>query len=346
MKELPNFDELLTLYFSDSLSEEERHELEEWKQTSEENQMVFKNAEKVWYSISLLKEMQQYNMPLALSNVHRKIKQPSRGYVKTFIFYWQRIAAVIIIPLLVGGTIFFFKAKNISRNDLVWQTITTPPGVKSQTQLPDGTRVWLNSGTSLNFPSSFSEHTRNVKLLGEAFFDVAKDENHPFIVDLGKVNIEVVGTRFNVVNYEQEEKTEIVLASGKVKLFEKIENKSKVVSEMEPGQQAVFLKSGQTISTMSVDIEKYTSWIDGKLIFKDDPIEDVVNKLNHWFNVQIEIADPTIGSYIYTATFQHETIEQILNLIRRTSPVEYTIIAGNRLKDGSFEKQRIILKKR
>jgi len=346
MKEQFDYDELLPSYFSGTLTEAEKREMEDWKGASEENQSVFKNAEKVWQSLNLLQEMRSYNMPQALTKVHGKTEQAPARTQKGFLFYWQRIAAILILPILIGGAIYFTQAKHIAGNLVVWQTITTPPGVKSRAQLPDGTIVWLNSGTNLSYPSSFFDHKRNVKLSGEAFFDVAKDEKHPFLVDLGKINIEVVGTKFNAINYEREGRTEVVLASGKVKLFEKIENENRLVSEMKPGQQAIFHHSENTISLNAVETGKYTSWIDGKLIFRDDPMDEVVRKLNRWFNVQIEIADPGIGSYIYTATFRNETVEQILNLIKRTSPVEYTIIPGKRLNDGSFEKQQIIIRKR
>jgi len=344
MEDRFDYDELFISYFSGTLTEDEERELEDWKNASEENRMVFNNAEKVWRSLSLLQEMRGYDVPMALSNVHRKTVKSSVQYQKTLLFYWQRIAAILLLPLLIVGAIYFIK--NSSSNSVVWQTISTPPGVKSHVQLPDGTFVWLNSGTDLSYPSSFSDGTRNVKLIGEAFFDVAKDQKHPFIVDLGKINIEVVGTKFNAINYEQEGQTEVVLASGKVKLFEKHENNSRLVSEMQPGQQAIYLKESNTITLKNVDAGKFTSWIGGKLIFRDDPMDEVVRKLDRWFNVLIEIADPDIGSYIYTATFQNETIEQILSLIKRTSPVEYSIIPGKRFNDGSYEKDRIILRKR
>lgn len=346
MKEHFDYDELLASYFSGTLTRSEEKALEDWKRDSEVNQTVFKNAEKVWQSLNILKEMRGYNVSRALSNVHEKSEQSPSNNQKGFLFYWQRIAAIMLLPLLIGGAIYFIQAKNTLSNSVVWQSISTPPGVKSQVQLPDGTIVWLNSGTNLSYPSSFTDGNRNVKLIGEAFFDVAKDVKHPFVVDLGKINIEVVGTKFDVINYEQDGQTEVVLASGKVKLFEKHENKSWLVSEMQPGQQAIYLKAGNTISLKDVDVEKYSSWIGGKLIFKDDSMDQIIRKLDRWFNVQIEIADPSIGGYIYTATFQNETIEQILSLIKRTSPVEYTIIPGKRLSDGSFEKQQIILRKR
>ena len=346
MKEHVDCDELFISYFSGILTEDDERELENWKDASEDNQMVFKNAEKVWQSLNLLQEMRGYNVSRALSNIHRKTEKSSDQIQKTFLFYWQRIAAIMLLPLLIVGAIYFIRAKLSLNNSIVWQTISTPPGVKSYVQLSDGTFVWLNSGSNLSYPSSFSTGTRNVKLIGEAFFDVAKDEKYPFIVDLGKINIEVVGTKFNAINYEQEGQIEIVLASGKVKLFEKHENNSRLVSEMKPGQQAIYLKESNTISLKDVDAEKFTSWIGGKLVFRDDPMDEVVRKLDRWFNVQIEIADPDIGSYIYKATFQDETIEQILSLIKRTSPIEYSIIPGKELNDGSYEKDRIILRKR
>lgn len=346
MKEHFDYDELLASYFSGTLTRSEEKALEDWKRDSEVNQTVFKNAEKVWQSLNILKEMRGYNVSRALSNVHGKSEQSPSNNQKGFLFYWQRIAAIMLLPLLIGGAIYFIQAKNTLSNSVVWQSISTPPGVKSQVQLPDGTIVWLNSETNLSYPSSFTDGKRNVKLMGEAFFDVAKDVKHPFVVDLGKINIEVVGTKFDAINYEQDGQTEVVLASGKVKLFEKHESKSWLVSEMQPGQQAIYIKAGNTISLKDVDVEKYSSWIGGKLIFKDDSMDQIVRKLDRWFNVQIEIADPSIGGYIYTATFQNETIEQILSLIKRTSPVEYTIIPGKRLSDGSFEKQQIILRKR
>lgn len=346
MTEHLDYDELLSSYFSGTLTEVQRKELEEWKAASEENRLIFKDAEKVWLSLEMLKEMKGYDMPQALSNVHKKMEQSSGHSRKTILIYWQRIAAVLLLPLLIGMTIYYIKVKNASGNAVVWQTISTPPGVKSQVQLPDGTVVWLNSGTKLSYPSVFSDHNRDVKLMGEAFFDVAKDEKHPFIVDLGKINIEVVGTTFNAINYEQEGQTEVVLASGKVKLYEKQENKIQLISQMTPGQQAIYLNADNTISLKDVDTQKYTSWIDGKLIFRDDPMDEVIRKLDRWFNVQIEIADPNIGAYIYTATFQNESIEQVMRLIERTSPIKYTIIPGKKLIDGSFEKQRIIITKR
>jgi ferric-dicitrate binding protein FerR (iron transport regulator) len=198
----------------------------------------------------------------------------------------------------------------------------------------------------LQFPSSFGESDRNVRLTGEAFFDVVKNKRQPFLVDLGKIGIKVLGTRFDVINYDDESQTEVVLESGKVNLFEQKGKKMRVITEIGPGQKAIYKKAENNLAIQNVDTEKYISWINGRLIFRDDPMDEVIRKLDRWFNVDIELADPEISQYVYTATFQHETINQILELFKRTSPVEYQIKEAALKQDGSFSKQKIILKKR
>jgi len=339
-------DNLLATYFSGKITGEERQAVDEWKEASDENRIIFKNAEKVWQSLNLLQEMRQYNTDQALSKINIKLGQTNRNIQKSFLFYWQRVAAILLLPLLILGGIYFSLNNRTPNDAIVWQTITTPSGVKSQAQLPDGTMVWLNSGSTLHYPSSFTNKERNVKLSGEAFFEVVKDEQHPFHVNLGKISIEVLGTTFNVINYANEDQTEIILTSGKVRLLGQQKDTKQLIAEMQPGQKAVYLKASNKLSMQKVDTDKYTSWIDGQLIFRDDAMDEVIRRLDRWFNVEIEMADQEIAQYVYTATFKDETIEQILALLRRTAPIEYIIIPGKRLGDESFEKQKIILKKR
>lgn len=344
--ENPYDDRLLAAYFSGKLTHAEMKGVENWRDASEENKIIFENAKKTWQSLNLLQEMRRYKTDLALLKVNTKIRQATVKVRRGFLYHGQRIAAILLLPALLFAGFYFFRDRQAVKNSVVWQTITTPPGIKSQAQLPDGTKVWLNSDSKLSYPSSFIGEERNIKLEGEAYFDVAKDKQHPFYVDLGKIGIKVTGTTFNVINYRKEKQTEVILTSGKVKLLEQKENKRIGVAEMAPGQKAVYQEPSNKIFLQHVDTEKYISWIYGRLIFRDDPMTEVIRRLNRWFNVDIEIADPEIAQYIYTATFREETIEQILDLLKRTSPIEYTIISPKRLNDESFENQKIILKKR
>ena len=334
---------LLSDYFSGLLTQEERSAVEEWGNASEENQAIFKETEKVYRSINLLKEMRQYDPSAAMQKVNTRIKleKPNRN----FIYYWQRVAAILLLPILIFGGIYFYQKNVPEKNTIVWQTFSTPPGVKSQIQLPDGTGVWLNSGSKLTYPSAFIEGERHVKLLGEAFFEVAKDKKHPFKVNLGKIGVEVVGTKFNIANYQEENRTEVVLTEGKVKLFKNDIDNNPVITEMKPGQRAIYERANNKLSLHHVDTDKYTSWIEGRLVFRDDTMDEVIRKLDRWFNVKIKIANPEIKTYVYTGTFRHETITQILDLLKKTSPIEYTIIPSEKLDDGSYERQRITLTK-
>ena len=337
-------DKLIDKYLSGYLSKEEEADFENWKNSSYENQQTIELAEKVKVSFELLKEMKQYNADKALAKINSRTVKSLPERKSGILFYWQRIAAILMLPLFLVSVYYYLESKD--RSVASWQTITTPPGLKSQTQLADGTIVWLNSGSSLRYPSSFSGKERMVELQGEAYFSVSKNKNHPFIVETGKIGIKVLGTEFNVINYTNETSTEIVLASGKVELFEINGSKRKTVTEMVPGQQVVYSKIKNQYSLIDVSPEKYISWIDGKLIFRDDQMTEVIRRLNRWYNVEIEISDPEIARYIYTATFQNETIEQILEMLRKTSPIEYSMVPASQNHDGSFETQKIILRKR
>jgi len=343
-----DYDQLLASYFSGTISEEDEKVLEEWKNASEENLNIFEETKKLRLSMNLLSEMKGYNTPEALSNVHKKTYVVSLKHQNKIIFYCQRIAAILFFPVLIAGAIYFMHGNKIESSSVAWQNITTSGGIRSQFQLPDGTEVCLNSCSSLKYPSSFTGKFRDVKLKGEAFFHVSKNKKNPFIVHMGKINVKVVGTKFDAMNYDDEKCTEVVLTDGKVQLMDSSIacSKNRLITEMKPGQRAVYENGSKKIILNDVNPEKYISWTKGQLIFKDDSIKEVVRKLNRWFNVKIKIADPEINNYIYTATFQNETIEQIINLFCRTSPIRYTVVPGKRLKDGSYGIKTIILNKK
>ncbi|WP_170154513.1 FecR family protein [Mangrovibacterium diazotrophicum] len=334
--------DLLPDYFAGVLSEEERVAVEKWKNASDENLQIFQESEKVYYSLDLLEEMKHYDSSLALHKLNERVR---REYpVQRLLYYWQRAAAILILPLLIASVYFFIDRKPQQGTEL-WLAYHTPPGVKSEVYLPDGTSVFLNSDTKLEYPSSFSGKERRVTLNGEAFFKVAKDAAHPFVVGLGKIGVEVKGTEFNVCNYPDEDKTEVVLKEGKVDLIEINTTRNALLVAMKPGEQAVFKRTEEKVVLREVDVDRYIGWIDGLLIFRDDRMTEVVRSLERWYNVNILIEDPEIEDYIFTGTFKHETITQVLDLLKRTSPFEYDILPSKKQQNGVYEKQKIVLTK-
>ena len=163
--------------------------------------------------------------------------------------------------------------------------IIIPYGKRSEITLPDGTQIWLNAGSQLSYPISFTGNSREVFLSGEAFFDVKSDRDKPFHVITGDMKIRVTGTRFNVTSYSNDPTTQAVLLSGKVSAA-KNQRFARPV-ELQPGERIVYHKQADHMEKNRVDVELYASWINGYLIFDHEPIENIFKKLERYYNKNI-----------------------------------------------------------
>lgn len=206
-----------------------------------------------------------------------------------------------------------------------YNTLKIPYGKKFQLKLSDGTKVFLNAGTTLRFPTFFpSQANRTVFLNGEGFFDVAKDKNKPFNVSTQAVNVEVLGTKFNVNGYENEEQTDVVLVEGKVGLLPNDVAKNEVV-HLTPGFKGTILKGKSAISVKKVNVKPHIAWMSGTLVFKNAKFENIVKTLEREYNVTIVVKDQTLNSEIFNATFVNESIESLLKHLSESYPIKYSI---------------------
>ena len=337
-------EELLPGYLSGELSDKDRVMMDNWRNESPENEAIYLASLKAWEAMILLNEMEQFNSFEALRKVNTKISQPQSA--KWWIVL-QRVAAILILPLLVysGYLTIQNQARKNSQEQVMMQTISSRQGMVTQFALADGTKVWLNSGSELQFPNLFNGNKREVMLKGEAFFEVTKNEKQPFRVNANELKVEVLGTSFNVVSFDDTQ-SEVVLVTGKVALSSEKGQIVKEYSTMIPGQRAIYQKEAQKVITEEVDVEKYIAWRDGNLIFRDDSMEDVVKRLSRWFNVEITINDPGIKNYIYKATFRNENLVQVLNLLKLSAPIDYRITDRKALGNGDFTKQKVYLMKK
>jgi ferric-dicitrate binding protein FerR (iron transport regulator) len=339
-------EELLPGYFSGDLSEQDRAMIDEWRMESEENEILYIESMKAWEAIPLLNEMEQFDSFESLKKVNKKISKQEGLKWRTFI---QLAAAVLLIPLLAYSgylTARIFSLNKQQTENLVMQTISSRQGMVTQFDLADGTKVWLNSGSKLQFPTRFTGDTRDVELSGEAFFDVTKNDKQPFRVNAKDLIVEVLGTSFNVVSFEDEEQSEVVLVEGKVLLFSEAEKVKKVFGTMLPGQRAVYNEDLHEVEAEEVTVDKYIAWRDGNLIFRDDNMEDVVKRLSRWFNVEIVINDPEIKNYEYKASFRNETLTQVLNLLKLSAPIDYQLVGNDLLPNGEHTKLKVYLMKK
>jgi len=205
------------------------------------------------------------------------------------------------------------------------EKITNPSGVRSEIVLPDGSKVWLNAESTISFKIPFDFKSREVKLTGEAFFEVKKDEQRPFQVESGKVNVTVLGTRFNCKAFPEDTAVEVVLAKGKVRL-NTVGSKTGEEFILKPGERAVVKTLTNKINISAENIEKYIGWHEGKLIFDECPLSEVARRLERWFGIEVKIADPKILNYQISTTFENESLHQILALLELASPIKTDLI--------------------
>ncbi|MBB5622642.1 ferric-dicitrate binding protein FerR (iron transport regulator) [Pedobacter cryoconitis] len=199
-------------------------------------------------------------------------------------------------------------------------TIETPKGGQYQVNLPDGTKVWLNAASSLSFPARFSGLQRQVILKGEAYFEVAKNKHMPFIVKSEQQKIEVLGTHFNVSAYADERQSKTTLAEGSVKVSLTANNQEQV---LKPGQQAI---ANNHIKVIPVDIEEALAWKDGLFMFNDEDLENIMKKVERWYDVQVDFQQADLRQKHFSGTVSRfGKVSQILKTLELTGSVHFKI---------------------
>ena len=231
-------------------------------------------------------------------------------------------ASSILTWHLLNGDHLINNDSNLSTsNTLV--LITTQKAERKEIILEDNTKIILNANSVLSYPKHFSGDTREVAITGEAFFEVTKNEKKPFVVTTdGGVKIRVLGTSFNIKSYPEDESVETTLVTGKVKVIE--ENKNTIV-ELSPSQKATYIKSEDKMIVEKVNTKNYTSWKDGKLIYNDTPMRQVIKDLERSYDLKFSVASKEILDYKYKGEFDNLNIHQILALFEVSSPITYSI---------------------
>ncbi len=274
-------------------------------------------------------------------HIHLKENDKKVGLSRKLYNWYSAAAAIVLIPLLLAGVISIVKlheSGDFLSENLSSVFIEAPQGAKIAFKMPDGSDVVLNGGSSLEYAVPFS-NIRNVKLNGEAYFAVSRDEKHPFVVSTNKIEVKVLGTKFNVCTYTEDDITEVVLEEGKVECSI---GKSEVI--MQPNEKIRLV--GNRYSKTNVNASKYTAWREGKLIFRGDLMDEVARRISRWYNVDVEVKGEELNKYSFRAVFQDDPIEEVLRLLKLSSPIDYEIKDRVKQTDGSFSKKKIIISKK
>lgn len=212
-----------------------------------------------------------------------------------------------------------------NETSIVYNTLRTPYGGQYQMTLQDGTKVWLNAGSSLRFPASFSGNERNVTLIGEAYFEVAKDKARPFLVTVNAgsgtpMTVKVLGTHFNINAYPDEQQNRVTLLEGAVKVDCGAAN-----ALLAPGREAILNRISGKISVSSVDTEAATAWKNGYFLFENEKVESIMRQISRWYNVAIIYQGDVSRKAIAGSLSRSKNVEEVLNMLELTGTVHFKI---------------------
>lgn len=344
--------ELLRKFFQKKCNQGEKKLIRSWFTDLKYEGNLRDLVGKHWNELELESPDYDLDIDRLLDKLHHSIHLDSYNKSRDLPFYRRaylqlsKVAAVLFLPLLVISSLYFltngrFLAKGETN---IYAEINAPVAARTRFELPDGSTGWLNSGSTLKFPVKFSGTKRKVELSGEGFFDVVKDAKRPFVVKASDINVVALGTRFNVLAYQDDETFEITLESGKV-IVEKTMKGGELVklTELKPDQQITISTITGIADIKKVESAKYTSWTEGKLIFRNDSMYEVVKRISRWYNVEINLKGKELESYTFRATFENEPFCDVMDLLKASSPIDYVEHKREMLSDGTFTKRRVTL---
>ena len=342
--EKENIGSLLIKSFTGKANPEEKRIIRRWFSESPGNKKEFEAYKKLWDDSKSLMLSDTIDQEAALLKTKKRI--PQFGNKMRRLFFARQAAAVLLISTVLSVTInYFLNHHPDTTKDIVYQEIKAAFGTQTRLTLADGTDVWLNSGSTLRFPLSFGHmENRRVDLTGEGYFEVTQNAGQPFIVHTPQFQVRVLGTSFNVNAYEDEKHVEVALIEGKVELLQQVKGKEVPVMTLQPSEVADYDTENNRIALKTErDIDRYTAWRDGKIVFFDDPVEKLVSRLENWYNVDIEIADSSLMAYHFTATFSQESLDQVLKYLSISTPLNYKFIAPLKADNQTEQRKKIVL---
>ncbi len=292
---------LLIRLFSGEADTVEKKRIADWLNQSAENKKLYSDLREIWLSSGVETNADNYDLESAILKFRDQINRDQIIQRKQIDFNrFLKYAAILALALLLPFS-YYMGTRNTTDNSLT--TISCAYGDKSSIVLPDSSRVWLNSGSKLTFSSNF-KNGRKVSLEGEAFFDVSKDKRHPFQVKTADIQIEVLGTKFNLKAYPDEKSVSTTLVEGSVNISSKYGS-----TLMKPDEKLVFDKGSKEMVVQELtDTAPETEWKDGRFVFRNESLAELKPKLERWFDVDIVFGDEQVKGRRFTGVLSRESI--------------------------------------
>jgi ferric-dicitrate binding protein FerR (iron transport regulator) len=312
-------EKMLTDFLLGRLDREKESEVLNWIEESEENRIEF-NTTKNILAFAHLAHEGRTGSDLLRRKARRITGAESGRLIKTVLRY----AATVVVTAGVITSLFIYRTASFREQFAsTYQSVTAPPGQTTEVLLADGTRVLLNSGTSITYPALFVSGEREINLSGEAFFEVASDRDNPFIVKAGKIKVKATGTSFNVDAYSDGNEINVTLVEGSVTVKCTDDD---YITTLSPGENVrADLTNGDYFKS-TVDTYFYTSWQQGIITFSNRPLGEIAKDLERWYNVEINFARESTRTIRYSgAILKNKPIDQVLEILKLTSHFNYAI---------------------
>lgn len=316
--------ELLPLYFEGELSETDKLTVEQWIAESQEHQSIANEMAHIYIGIDALYVRQHTDSDKAYQHLNRKLR---KNTFKQYLIRLERIAAILLIPVLMICAWQFYQG-SMRKSSML--SFTANPGMTAKVKLPDGSVVMLNSNSTLSYPAEFDGKLREVKLLGEAYFEVSKDPKHPFIVNTPyQASIKVYGTKFNVEAYAKDSMLTASLKEGSIALSYLGKDGKLKEQMLLPGQSVSY--RDHELPTLMADnmIDINTAWTDGKIIFRNTPLQEVIHELEKTYNVKFLVRNPKVYANRFTGTLDGQHLDRILYVLTQTSDMRFKNVSSN-----------------
>ncbi len=348
---------LIVSYLTNSIDKSNLARITRWINSSKDNRNYFNSYKDAWILSGARTNNSAIRTEQSWSKFRNKLtpaEDVKKSKNRKILFKYLSIAATWLAFFALGSVVTFLftrKPSDLHPNPV---SIMVPLGARSNITLPDGSNVWLNAGTTLSYNQDYGQKERRLHLTGEAYFDVSKDKAHPFIVQTLGITVHALGTKFNLKAYPDEKTISATLEEGKIDvvMLDKIGKSEKV--SLSPKEKIVYFKEIRTSEKYTESIEDkanqkilpkenhsvrlkdasvltnvqtelFTSWKDTRWIIEGEPLCTLAPKLERRYNLRFIFNNPELKNYKFSGAIENETVEQLLNAMRLTAPLDYTI---------------------
>lgn len=334
--------QLIIKYISGKATESEQQSVLDWVALNNDNFKYYITLKNLWVSQNMPNSKASASEIVQIKNsINSSSKQSNKFSFNTIIKYAVAGSIIILLGLNLN---FLIRNKHpqvsTDRERILLSylpqeykhTLYTNNGVKGYVRLPDGSQVWLNSASKIEYPDKFSGDTREVEISGEAFFDVISNPEMPMIVNTNKdFRVEVLGTKFNIRSYDNDNEAQTTLFSGSITLTRKLGNSTReLITQLSPKESFIIRSKQAPLLIKQADTTKQKAWKEGKLLFESTPISEVIKMLERWHGTEFQVLDDEVLNYKITANFKSESIIQIMEMIQFCSFVDYSL-NGNKV---------------